>query len=178
MPLGADLGESTNVNSSQIKSDAFWAQTPEQLFTRLQSDAKGLSASMAGERLRRVGPNELREERPLTRMRVLAHQLANPLLLLLLFAAAVAAATGEWMDAGIVLTIVLVSVLIGYSREYSAHAAAAALKARVRVQTKVLRDGRECMAPLVEIVPGDIILLCAGNLVPRTRSSWRPSIAT
>ena len=87
-------------------------------------------------------------------------------MLLLVFAAAASAFTGEWVDATIVLVIVAATVVIGYSREYSAEAAAAALRARVRTHTQVLRDGSVRAAPVGEIVPGDIVLLSAGSLVP------------
>src|SRR5262249_3664909 len=87
-----------------------------------------------------------------SRLRVSANQLRSPLLLLLVFAAAASAFTGEWVDATIVLVIVAATVVIGYSREYSAEAAVAALRARVRAHTQVLRDGSVRAAPVEEIV--------------------------
>ena len=74
--------------------------------------------------------------------------------------------TGEWVDAVIVLVIVLATVGIGYAREYRAEAAAAALQARVRSRARVLRDGQPIDVPTEEIVPGDVVLLSAGSLVP------------
>jgi Mg2+-importing ATPase len=65
-----------------------------------------------------------------------------------------------------VLTVVLATVGIGYSREYSAQAAVAALHARVRVRVKVLRDGTITSVLTEEVVPGDVVLLSAGSLVP------------
>jgi Mg2+-importing ATPase len=133
---------------------------------RLQCDAGGLTTKDATERLRRYGPNELREERPLSRLRVLLAQVRNPLLLLLVFAAVVSTLTGEWADAAIVLSIVLASVAISYQREYSAQSAAAALRARVRTKAKVVRNGRTELVSHDAIVPGDVVLLSAGSLVP------------
>ncbi len=92
--------------------------------------------------------------------------MASPQQLLLVFAAIVAAATGEVTDAVIVLTILCASAFIGYRREYSARAAAAALRERVKVRTTVIRDGAQRSVPTEEIVPGDIVLLSAGSLVP------------
>lgn len=152
--------------SGNLVISGYWALQPEQVLQRLQATAEGLSATEATERLQRVGPNQLHEERPLSRLRVLGRQVANPLLLLLVFAAGVAAATGEWANASIVVSIVLASVVIGYRREHSAHAAAAKLRSRVRTRAKVQRDGSECSVLLEDIVPGDVVLLCAGNLVP------------
>lgn len=146
--------------------DAYWSLAPEELLLRLQSSPDGLSSAQAAERLQRFGFNRMREERQMTRLRVLARQLANPLLLLLVFAAIVAAATGELVNAAIVLAILLASVLIGYGREYRAHSAAATLRERIKTRTKVLRDGKECMVPLEQIVSGDVVLLSAGSLVP------------
>ena len=145
---------------------AYWAIEPAELLRRLQSAAEGLSSAEARGRLRTFGRNELREERHLSRLRVLWNQIRSPLLLLLLFAAAVSVATGEWGDAAIVLAIVLATVAIGYRREYSAQAAAAALRARVKTQAKVLRDGQPTQIPIEEVVPGDVVLLAAGSLVP------------
>jgi Mg2+-importing ATPase len=74
--------------------------------------------------------------------------------------------TGEWVDAVIVVAIVLATVGIGYTREYQAETAAAALQARVRTRARVLRDGHAADVPMDEIVPGDVVLLSAGSLVP------------
>lgn len=145
---------------------AYWAVAPEELLKRLESTPQGITSVQAAERLKRFGTNQLREERPLSRLQVLLRQLASPLLLLLAFAAIIAAATGELVDAGIVMAILCASVLIGYRREYSAHAAAAALRERVKTRTKAMRDGAEQSLPVEIVVPGDVVLLSAGNLVP------------
>ncbi|MEQ1582248.1 MAG: HAD-IC family P-type ATPase, partial [Steroidobacteraceae bacterium] len=144
----------------------YWAQTAEQVLRELQVDPAGLTSDAAAERLRLYGPNLLHEERSLSRLRVLGRQLASPLLFLLIFAAAVSAATGSWANAVIVLSIVFASAFIGYRREYSAHVAAAELRIRVKTRTRVWRDGHEQLVLLEEVVPGDIVLLSAGNLVP------------
>ena len=145
---------------------AYWALDVEELSKWLQSGPEGLSGARAADRLREYGPNELRKRRRLSRLDVLVRQLQSPLLLLLVFAAAASAVTGDWLDAGIVSSIVAATVGIGYSREYSAQAAAAALSSRLRVRTSVLRDGRTEAAPIEELVPGDVVLLSAGSLVP------------
>ncbi len=144
---------------------AYWALEPEELLRRLHTSAAGLSSAEAADRLRAYGPNELRKGQKLSRLRVLFAQVRSPLLLLLLFAATVSALTGEWVDAAIVLAIVLSSVGIGYQREYSAQAAAAALGARVKTRATVLRDGHFQPLPVEAVVPGDVVLLSAGSLV-------------
>jgi Mg2+-importing ATPase len=144
----------------------YWALGAADLARRLESSAAGLSAADAAGRLRKHGPNQLQHRRHLSRLAVLGRQLGSPLLLLLVFAAGASAATGEWIDAAIVLAIVVASVVIGYSREYSAEAAAAALRVRLRAKSTVLRDGRPEQVAVEEVVPGDVILLSAGSLVP------------
>src|SRR4051812_23352695 len=110
--------------------DAYWTLDAAELLRRLQSAPAGLSSDDAVRRLREYGPNQLREHERLTRAGVVLRQLRSPLLLLLVFAAGASALSGEWLDAAIVVTIVVATVGIGYSREYSAQTAAAALRAR------------------------------------------------
>ena len=131
----------------------YWTLTPEEIARRLDCNLHGLSASDVAGRLKAYGPNEIREEDELSRWKVLWSQLRSPLQLLLVFAAAASAVTGEWTDAGIVLLIVIVSSGIGYTREYSANQAASALKARIRVRTRAIRDGTSVPIPYSEIVP-------------------------
>jgi Mg2+-importing ATPase len=144
---------------------AYWSLDPATLAQALASGHDGLTALDATERLARYGRNELRERRDVTRRDVLWRQLRSPLLLLLVFAAAASVATGEWLDAAIVLAIVLATVAIGYSREYRAQTAAASLRARLKVHARVLRDAQAVQVPLEEVVPGDVVLLSAGSLV-------------
>ncbi len=144
----------------------YWSADADVLAQRLGSARDGLSAVEAAKRLREWGPNQVREHRRLTRTRVLMNQIRNPLLLVLVFAAVASAMTGEWVDAVIVVAIVLATVGIGYTREYQAETAAAALQARLRTRARVLRAGHAAEVPMDEIVPGDVVLLSAGSLVP------------
>ncbi len=148
------------------ENPAFWSVDISETLQRLQSTPEGLSSDEAAARLRRYGANTLRDHRPLTKVAVLYRQVRSPLLLLLVFAAAASALSGEWLDAGIVLTIVVATVGIGYSREYSAQAAVAALSARVQVNASVLRDAHAIQVPIERVVPGDVVLVSAGSLVP------------
>lgn len=145
---------------------AYWALDAADVARRLESSREGLSQAEAERRWEKCGANELREQRPTSRFGLLIRQLRSPLLLLLLFAAVASAFTGEWLDAAIVLTIVIATVGIGYSREYSAQTAAAALRARLRAASSVLRDGQARQIAKEHIVPGDVVLLAAGSLVP------------
>jgi Mg2+-importing ATPase len=144
----------------------YWALDARDVATHLESRPGGLSQAEAARRLVEYGSNELRERHQVSRLDLLTRQLRSPLLLLLVFAAGASALTGEWLDASIVLTIVVATVAIGYTREYSAQTAAAALRASLRARTTVLRDGCAEEIPSEEIVPGDVVLLSAGSLVP------------
>jgi P-type Mg2+ transporter len=147
-------------------ADPYWALDVHALADRLDSGLAGLTSAVATRRLQQVGPNALRVGRELSRVIIITRQLRSPLMLLLVFAACASAATGQWLDAAIVLTIVVATAAVGYSREYSAESAAAALRGRLRAQTLVVRDGKACRLPATEIVPGDVVLLSAGSLVP------------
>jgi P-type Mg2+ transporter len=146
--------------------DAYWALDPVEVMRHLHSEPVGLSSAEAARRLAQYGPNELREQSQLSRARVLWNQLRSPLLLLLVFAAGASALTGAWIDAAIVLTILVASIGIGYSREYRAQVAADQLRARVQAVATVLRDARPVTIPLGEVVPGDVVVLAAGSLLP------------
>jgi Mg2+-importing ATPase len=145
--------------------ESYWALEPADLLRRLRSSPAGLSSRQAAERLRRFGRNELREQGPPSRLRVLLRQLRSPLLLLLVFAAVVAVFTGEWLDAVIVLAILVASVGIGYHREYGAERTAAALGAAVRTRARVLRDGAPCSPYLPRIDVLGVVALPAPVLV-------------
>jgi P-type Mg2+ transporter len=144
----------------------YWATDLDALFVRTGSTRIGLDASEAERRLREVGPGSLGERRAVSMYRVLSQQLRSPLLLLLVVAAVISAITREWVDAGMVLSIVVLSVGVGARREYKGQAAAAALAARIRARATVVRSGASVRVPADQVVVGDIILLAAGSLVP------------
>lgn len=93
-------------------------------------------------------------------------ELRNPIVLILLFATGVSAVTQEWVDAVIILAIVLGSALLSFFQEYRANNAAEELRARVQVRATVLRDGQPQAIPAEQVVPGDVVLLPAGSLIP------------
>lgn len=97
---------------------------------------------------------------------MLWRQFESPLILILVFAAGVAAVVQDWTNAIIVLTILLASGMLGFLQEYRASGAVARLRAQVQVRSTVLRDGRAVELPSDRIVPGDVVLLVAGSLVP------------
>lgn len=144
----------------------YWVSGCEDLFQILGASVSGLSHEEAQQRLKACGPNELRSAEEITRLSVLLNQLKNPLLWLLVFASLASILAGQWIDATIIISILVASVAIGFSREYSAQRAAAKLSARVMVKARVMREGGVVELPAREVVPGDVVLLSAGSLVP------------
>jgi P-type Mg2+ transporter len=132
---------------------------------RLGSSGAGLGAAEAQRRLREVGPNAVRSHaaRPLA---VLARQLKSPLLLLLVVAALVSVAVGEHASAAIILAIVGLSVGLGFVNEFRSERAVEALHNRIRHTAVALRDGRAVAVDVTELVPGDLVRLGVGEVVP------------
>jgi Mg2+-importing ATPase len=155
-----------NVSDPRV-TDAFWANEPEEVGATLDSDtARGLSSAEATRRLARVGPNVLEPARRTTLLHALGAQLRNPLVLLLVGAAAISAVLRDWTDASVVIAIVAGSTCLGTFHEWRASAAVEKLRASVRIETRVVRDGIELTLPSSDIVPGDVVRLVAGALVP------------
>lgn len=144
----------------------YWSLPAAEVSGRLAATPNGLSSAEAQARRSAYGPNQLSERRRSSRLGFVYRQLASPLILLLLFAAVVSSLTGEWVDAGLVLTIVVASAGIGARREYQGQEAAAALAERIRTRSRVVRDGSPRLIPVEDVVPGDVVLLSAGSLVP------------
>lgn len=144
----------------------YWSQPIEALLDHLQTLVSGLSSEEAQRRLVRYGYNEIHEEHGVRGWSVLVAQVKSSLLLLLGFASLVSMLVGEWFDALLVIVILAASVVVGFVREYQAQRAVNKLSARIRLHTWVVRDGVATKVANCEIVPGDVVLLSAGSLVP------------
>ena len=148
-----------------------WHSLPqEEVLIQLKAHPRrGLSSAEAKERLTRYGPNALKGKPPRPLLLRLWDQLRDPMILVLLAAAALSlwSSGGEdWLDSLIILFIVVVNAVISISQENSAQKALEALQNLSAPQARVLRDGKEQKIPAKEVVPGDIIFLEAGDLVP------------
>ena len=144
----------------------YWSQDAAALSAALGSGPGGLSSEAVGAKLRLVGPNSVEDPTHLSALRLLLRQFESPLVLILIFAAAISLMLQQWVDSAIVLAIVLGSTLLGFSQEYRASAAVDELKRRLALTCRVVRDGIERTVPVSTVVPGDLILLSAGNLIP------------
>ncbi|MBI5500684.1 MAG: cation-translocating P-type ATPase [Deltaproteobacteria bacterium] len=139
---------------------------------------KGLGEDKAAAELRRVGPNELPRRKPPSAWKVFLAQFLNPLVLSLLAAAAVATVAAVWhadptlgflarySDAIAILLIVVLNAAIGYVQERKAERALESLQAMLTFNARVVRDGQERVVPARELVPGDVVVLEAGDHVP------------
>jgi P-type Mg2+ transporter len=137
----------------------------DEVLSRLSSGPGGLSSAEAAERLRQFGPNALATHRVRPAV-VLFRQLRNPVLILLLGAALVSGLTGGGTNALIITVIVALSVGLGFVNEYRAETAMAALRAQIRQEAEVRRDGQVTRVPVTSLVPGDVVSLRVGVIVP------------
>ncbi|MCD6457590.1 MAG: cation-translocating P-type ATPase [Thermoproteales archaeon] len=133
---------------------------------KLKSGVKGLSAEEAAKRLLEYGPNELRKEKGRTKIEIFIGQFKNILVIILILASILSIAIGETLDAVIITAIVVASAGLGFIQEYRAERAIEALKKLTTPTATVIRDGKEVTIPTKEIVPGDILVLNAGDKVP------------
>jgi Mg2+-importing ATPase len=145
---------------------AYWSLTPEQLFSNLHASKNGLQPADAEQRLKQYGLNAISAQKQATALRLLLSQFKSPLVLILIFAAIISGIVGEWVDAIIVIAIVLGSTLLGFVQEYTASNAVAKLRSQVTVKSRLLRSGHPQMLPSEQVVPGDIVVLSAGSLIP------------
>jgi Mg2+-importing ATPase len=145
---------------------AYWSLAADQIITALKTSKTGLPQADADNLLKQYGPNALKAKQQATAMGLLLRQFKSPLVLILIFAAIVSAFLGEWTDAIIVLSVVLGSTLLGFVQEYRASNAIEKLRLQVTIKSNLLRDGKAQMLPSEQVVPGDVVLLSAGSLIP------------
>ncbi len=147
-------------------SQPFWSTSAAELLQQLQTTAQGLTADEARARLTRYGANLLIPKKKSDALTLLLSQFKSPIILILFFATGLSFFLHDPVDAIIILAIVLVSGLLGYWQEHSAANAVEKLLAIVGTKASVLRDGHPQEIPVEEIVPGDIVILNAGDIVP------------
>lgn len=145
---------------------AYWTHSPKELFASLATTQGGLTQSEAERRLAVTGANSLAKAQGAGVLRLLARQYESPLVLILIFAAIVSIIVQEWTDAIIILLIVIGSTVLGFTQEYRASEAVRKLRERLSLQALVTRDGTMRPVDASLLVPGDIVSLSAGNLVP------------
>ncbi|WP_417802526.1 cation-translocating P-type ATPase [Thermophilibacter provencensis] len=136
------------------------------------NEESGLSAAEASSRLSQYGPNELEKEEKTPLWKRFFEQMADPMVIMLIVAAVISAVTGmvqgepEWADVIIIMAVVIINSVLGVVQEAKSEQALEALQQMSAAQSKVIRDGKMEHLPSAELVPGDIVLLEAGDSVP------------
>ncbi len=150
----------------------WYTQSVDEVLSKLGVSAEGLTSAEAKVRQDKYGPNKLKEAPKPTLLQRFIAQLKDPMLIILMVAAAVSAITGmlanepEWAEVIIILTVVLLNAILGVFQESKAEAAIEALQTMTAATCKVLRDGKMVILRSDELVPGDVVLLEAGDAVP------------
>jgi Mg2+-importing ATPase len=144
----------------------FWSVTAAEMLVQVDAAPGGLTSPDAMRRLTRYGSNLLKPPKRSDLFTLLLAQFKSPITLILLCATGLSLGLRDPVDASIILTIVVVSGLLGFWQEHSATDAVEKLLAIVRIKAAVLRDGSPTEIPLEEIVPGDVVILNAGGVVP------------
>jgi len=137
----------------------------EEVLKKLDTSLEGLTSDEARKRLEKYGPNEIKTEKGISPWRILLGQFESPLVLMLLLATGLSVLIGELTDAITIVAIVIASALLGFYQEYKAERAVEALKKMAALTARVLRDGNEVTVKASEVVPGDILILQAGDKV-------------
>jgi Ca2+-transporting ATPase len=156
----------TGTKSSE-KDGSWHAISAEEVLERLATFSEmGLSHEEALRRLEQFGPNKLRETPPTTFLQMLRDQLNNFVVILLIAAALISALLGDYLEAAAIIAIVVLNAALGVLQERRAEQALAALRRLAAPEAHVIRDGSRRSIPSSELVPGDLVLLEAGNFVP------------
>jgi Mg2+-importing ATPase len=160
-----EAGASGFTNSGQ-GSDDFWKGPADWLLVQLATTQVGLTTSEAQSRLGACGPNDATTDKRSPLWLQFLTRFRNPLVIILLVASGLSAATGDMASFVIIFSIVMLSMTLDFVQEVRAQNAVEALRKSVAVRATVHRDGATCSVPIDRLVPGDIVDLIAGDLVP------------
>ncbi len=150
----------------------YYSEQAENVIREQKTSSEGLTAEEAGKRLEQYGLNRLQEEKKPSILKRFFDQLKDPMLLILMAAAAVSAVTGmasgetQWTEVVIIVAVVLLNAVLGVIQESKAEAAIEALQTMTAAKCKVLRDKNHTVLHSSDLVPGDIVILEAGDAVP------------
>ena len=146
--------------------ETFWNLKEEDAFEKLSCKKSGLSNAEAVIRLKQYGLNTLKASSGSSAFVLFLLQFKSPLTLLLIAAALLSAGLGDFTDAAVILFIILVSSILGFWQEKGAANALIELLKMVQIKCCVVRDGKENEIPVEQVVPGDIVVLAAGDIIP------------
>jgi Ca2+-transporting ATPase len=144
-----------------------WHLLPTSEVSRLlNTTPSGIATSIASERLIEYGGNQIEDKKKKTVLRMLLHQLTDFMILILIAVAIISGFIGDLVDTIIILAIILVNAIIGFIQEFRAEKAMEALKNMTPNYSRVIREGNTFEIPSIDLVPGDLVLLEAGNRIP------------
>lgn len=145
----------------------WWLQSKEEICRNLNTDPhQGLSKSEAQKRLQEFGYNQLLEQPKVSVLRLFLYQFSSVIVGILIVAAIIAGVLREWSDALAIILIVILNALLGFFQEHRAERSLTALRKMVTPSSKVIRDGKLQTLPSKEVVPGDLVLIEAGDRIP------------
>ncbi len=147
--------------------ERWWAENVRTVEIALKTDAEtGLSSEEARTRLEKYGKNEIEEQKKDSPLKIFLRQFQDPLVYILLAAAALSALLGDTIDFFLISIILVFNGVLGFIQEYKAEKALEALKQMTTPRAKVIRNGRISEIPATELVPGDVVVLEEGDVVP------------
>jgi H+-transporting ATPase len=164
MRLSANKPKTKTRSATKAKSDLQSMPMPE-LQKKLGSSPDGLTQAEAAKRLVQYGPNEIEEKKDNPFLKFLTY-LWGPIPWMIEAAVILSALAQHWPDFGIILVLLLANAVVGFWEEHQAGNAIAALKAKLAVEARVRRDGKWVTPPARELVPGDVIRVRLGDIVP------------
>src|SRR5271157_209044 len=153
-------------NQDHQDQQSYWSVPTSELLQQLRTTTKGLADDEARKRLRQYGSNLLKPKKRTDALSLLLIQFKGPLTIILIFAGGLSFFLGDPVNALIILVIIFASSLLGFWQERGATNAVEKLLAVVQTKANVLRDGGQKEIPVEGIVPGDVVLLNAGDLIP------------
>lgn len=152
-------------SSNQSEAYGFQSLSVEDLFKKLSTSSKGLSAEEASKRLKEYGYNEITEKKTSSFLKFLTY-FWGPIPWMIEIAAILSAVVNHWADFGIVVLMLLINAVVGFWQEYKADNAIEMLKKKLALNSRVLREGEWKVIPARELVPGDLIRIRLGDIVP------------
>src|SRR5256712_11247330 len=163
----------TNANVQRAMADDWHALRAEAVLQKLDSSPLGLTSREAAQRLSRFGPNELVQTAKVSPLRILLSQFVDVLVIVLIIAAIISASLGvlqgqneDLYDAVLIIVIVIMNAILGFVQEYRAERSLEALKSLAAPKAHVLREGGVVAVHSREVVPGDVVVLAAGDRIP------------
>ena len=144
----------------------FWSMNVEEVLRNLETKVEGLSEEEAKKRFLTFGPNEIKDGRHFSGLKLFLDQFKSPLILILIVAGITTFFLKDWVDTGVIFAAVLVNVLLGFYQEAKAENILELLRSYVKTRTRARRNGGEIIIDASQLVPGDIIHLAQGDRIP------------